>query len=383
MNEKKVAMGKRVLSNDQSSNADVQFYEYSDELVQSTQPLVSILTLAYNHAKYIGQTIEGVAVQKISFPIELIIGEDCSPDDTMDVALSYQKKYPELIRIITADVNVGARKNSYRLETSARGKYIAYCEGDDYWHDPQKLQMQVDFLENNPDYGMVFTNADSLNVTTGERVKFAIPVRPHLCAEADPYLQQLTGAMHIWPLTVCVHRELSLQILKECPEVTDPSYAMGDTQRYLEITRRAKIKYMPISTATRNLLPESATNSQSIEKKTKFVSSSQRLILHYLKKYPVPAKKDREIRKWVAKRALYYAYLRQDKDKAETEMAILKSLGDDIHWKYNFYAFGSRTSFRHSVVSLIFKTLSKISTARKHIMREFKSLGGNLATGKY
>lgn len=373
-------MEKRVLSNDQSSSDDDHFYECSDELVQSKQPLVSVLMLAYNHAKYIGQAIKGVTIQRTSFPIELIIGEDCSPDNTRDVALSYQKKYPELIRMITADINVGARKNSYRLETSARGKYIAYCEGDDYWHDPQKLQMQVDFLENNPDYGMVFTNSDSLNVTTGKRVKFAIPTRPQLCDEDDPYLQQLTGAMHIWPLTVCVRKELSLHILKECPEVTDQSYAMGDTQRYLEVARRAKIKYMPISTATRNLLPESATNSQSIEKKVKFVSSSQRLILHYLDKYPLPAKKDCEIRKWVAKRALYYAYLCQDKTKADSEMAILKSLGDDVPWKYNLYAFGSQTSFRYNIVSLIFKVLSRIFTARKDIIRELKSLGGNPGT---
>lgn len=342
-------------------------WECSDGSCLHSSPIVSVLMLTYNHEAYIAQAIEGIVAQKTSFPIELIIGEDCSPDNTLDVAMSYQKKYPELIRIITADVNVGARKNSYRLETAARGKYIAYCEGDDYWHDPQKLQMQVDFFENNPDYGMVFTNADTLDVMTGGRKKFAIPVRPQLCDEDDPCLQQLTGAMIIWPLTTCVCTQLSLEILKECPELTDPTYAMGDTQRYLEIARRTKIKYIPVSTATRNLLPESATRSQSITKRAKFVMSSQRLTLHYLDKYPLSTDKDREVRKWVAKRALYYAYLSQDKAKAEIEMAILKSLGDDVPWKYNLYAFGSQSNFNHGLISIIFKILKFISSAKARI----------------
>ncbi len=228
---------------------------------------------------------------------------------------------------------------------------------------------------------MVFTNADSLNTTTGEHIKFAIPVRPHLCDTPDPYLQQMTGAMHIWPLTVCVRKTLSLQILKECPEVTDSTYAMGDTQRFLEISRRAKVKYLAISTATRNLLPESATNSRSIKKKAGFINSSQRLTLHYLKKYPLPEKEDRAIRTWVAKRAVFYAYLCRDKAKAEKEMDVLKSLDKGIPWKYRLYAFGSRSQLRHRIVVMIFKILLQLSTIRKDLMQGAtfmnKSLGKN------
>ena len=339
--------------------------EFSDWECLKSCPLVSVVMLAYNHEAYISQSIEGIVAQETSFSVELIIGEDCSPDGTLSVVRSYQRKYPGLIRIITSDTNVGARKNSYRLEKSARGKYIAYCEGDDYWHDSKKLQKQVDFLEENESYGMVYTNADSFNVTTQVRVPFAVPVRSQQTHGGDPYLQQLTGAMHIWPLTVCVRKELSLQILDKCPEVTDQSYAMGDTQRFLELARLTKIQYMPISTATRNLLPESATNSKSIEKKAEFVRSSQQLILHYLKKYPLPIRQDKEIRIWVAKRALYYAYRCQDMASAEAELTNLKNLGCDLHWKYVLFAFGSQSYFRHSVVILLFKILKKISQIKK------------------
>ncbi len=343
----------------------VATWECSDSFRLNFFPMLSVLMLSFNHAKYIARAIRGVVEQKTTFSIELIIGEDCSPDKTLEVALVYQEKFPEIIRVISSDKNVGARKNSYRLETSARGKYIAYCEGDDYWHDLNKLQMQVDFLENNPDYGLVFTNADSFDITTDERVKFAIPIRPELCQEDDPYLQQMKGAMHIWPLTVCVRKKLSLQILTECPEVTDSTYAMGDTQRYLELARRAKIKYLPVSTATRHLLSESATRSQSIEKNAKFIASSQRLTLHYLKKYPLPSDIDREVRNWVARRALYYAFLCRDKSKAKDEMVILKLLGNKIPWKYRLYDFGSKDAFSYGVVTFTFELLKIMATAKK------------------
>jgi len=352
---------------------EIVHYEFSDQAVLKKKPVVSVLMLAYNHSKYIGKSIEGVVKQQTKFPIELIIGEDWSPDNTLAIVLAYQKRYPDLIRVVTANNNVGARKNSYRLETAARGKFIAYCEGDDYWHEPKKLEVQVDFLERNPDYGLVFTNADSVDFITGKRKKFVIPVRPELCKEDDPYMQQLTGALTIWPLTVCVRTELSLQILKDCPEVTDSSYAMGDTQRYLEIARRARIKYMPVSTATRNLLPESATNSQDIKKKAKFIESSQRLILHYLDKYPLTDKRDKEVRAWVARRALYYAYLCRDKKKASAEMAILESLGKGVPWQHHLYAIGSRNKLTYLLISLLFRMLKSLSNLKLTAVRQYRS----------
>jgi glycosyltransferase involved in cell wall biosynthesis len=79
-----------------------------------TDPLVSVHMITYNHAPYIAQTIEGVLKQKVDFPIELVIGEDCSIDGSREIVLQYQKKYPDIIRLITSDKNVGGKKNSYR-----------------------------------------------------------------------------------------------------------------------------------------------------------------------------------------------------------------------------------------------------------------------------
>lgn len=119
-------------------------------------PLLSVVTITYNHAQYIGKCIEGVLMQRVNFPMEFIIAEDCSTDETRSICVKYAKRYPNLIRLIVSDANVGVLANERRAFEAVRGKYVAYCEGDDYWTDPLKLQRQVDFLESHPDYSVCF-----------------------------------------------------------------------------------------------------------------------------------------------------------------------------------------------------------------------------------
>lgn len=120
-------------------------------------PLVSIVTITYNHEPYIRKCIEGILMQQVNFSIEFIIAEDCSTDGTLAICKEYATKYPDIIKLITSETNVGALYNEVRAIASAKGKYIAFCEGDDYWTEPLKLQKQVDFLENNLDYSVCFT----------------------------------------------------------------------------------------------------------------------------------------------------------------------------------------------------------------------------------
>ena len=124
------------------------------------KPLVSALMVTYNHELYIAQAIEGVLQQETDFPFELVIGEDCSTDGTRKIVFNYQKKHPDIIRVITSDKNVGGRKNFFRTVKACRGKYLAFCEGDDYWHHSQKLQKQVDYMEAHPEVGLVHSDGE-------------------------------------------------------------------------------------------------------------------------------------------------------------------------------------------------------------------------------
>lgn len=130
------------------------------------EPLLSVVTITYNHEPYIAKCIEGVLMQKVNFPMEFIIAEDCSTDGTRAICEEYAAKYPELIRLITSETNIGYNPNELRAMKAAKGKYIAYCEGDDYWTDPLKLQKQVDFLESHSDYSVCFHRCRHWNVDT-------------------------------------------------------------------------------------------------------------------------------------------------------------------------------------------------------------------------
>lgn len=121
------------------------------------EPLVSICCLAYNHEPYIKQCLEGFLIQKANFPFEILIHDDASTDNTQDIIREYELKYPEIIKPIYQHENQyskGVGVTRVFQFPRARGKYIAFCEGDDYWTEPYKLQKQVDFLEANPGYSM-------------------------------------------------------------------------------------------------------------------------------------------------------------------------------------------------------------------------------------
>lgn len=135
--------------------------------------MVSVIMLAYNHVDFIAQAVESVLKQKTDFEIELLIGDDASTDGTASILKEYQSRHPDIIKLFLRERNVGVSRNSYDLMRAAKGKYIACCEGDDYWLDEQKLKKQTDFLENNPDYSAVTNDCLVVNAdgSTAKRQK--------------------------------------------------------------------------------------------------------------------------------------------------------------------------------------------------------------------
>jgi glycosyltransferase involved in cell wall biosynthesis len=145
-----------------SENIDNEVIEISDPSRLTREPLVSVIMLAYRHGPYLAQAIEGVVMQKAEFGIELVIGEDCSPDNTMEVALRYQRDYPDMVRIITSPKNVGMIKNLQRVMDASRGQFLAFCEGDDYWIDEEKIRWQAALLQKEVGIDLSFHSCYSL-----------------------------------------------------------------------------------------------------------------------------------------------------------------------------------------------------------------------------
>ena len=134
--------------------------------------VVSVCMITYGHEAYLKQAIEGVLNQNTSFNFELILTNDCSPDHSDKVISqlikSHEKGY--LIKYFYQDKNLGMYSNFVFTLSKCQGKYIALCEGDDYWTDPLKLQKQVDFLELHPNFEVCFTNINIIN-DKGDLVK--------------------------------------------------------------------------------------------------------------------------------------------------------------------------------------------------------------------
>lgn len=134
-------------------------------------PLVSIRCLVYNHEPYLRQCLDGFVMQKTNFPFEAIVHDDASTDGSAAILREYAEKYPDIIKPIYESENQFSKGTLGKIMSEAthpKVKYIAVCEGDDYWTDPNKLQVQVDFLEEHPEYTMCFHQANTILDETGE-----------------------------------------------------------------------------------------------------------------------------------------------------------------------------------------------------------------------
>lgn len=117
-------------------------------------PKVSVAMISYNHAAYIAQAVESALNQETSFPFEVVVGDDVSTDGTREILLGLQKRYPDRLRLLFHEKNLGnmGKPNFMAVFNACRGEYFAFLDGDDYWNSRGKLQMQVDALEQNPDW---------------------------------------------------------------------------------------------------------------------------------------------------------------------------------------------------------------------------------------
>ena len=144
----------------------VEEYLGRDKEVNKIDPLVSVFITTYQHAPFIRDCLEGALMQKTTFPVEILIGEDESTDGTREICKEYAEKYPDKIRLFLRDRKTSqlydddgnrvCRFNGKWLRKEVRGKYLAACEGDDYWNDPLKLEKQITLMEKNPDCHISF-----------------------------------------------------------------------------------------------------------------------------------------------------------------------------------------------------------------------------------
>lgn len=120
---------------------------------------VSVAVITYNMQRYLPQLLDSILMQKVNFRYEIIVDDDCSPDNSRQILLDYQAQYPDKLRLSLRDTNVGGSRNMYGVLRQCRGKYIAILEGDDWWEWDGKLQYQFEFMERHPEYVGMYCNS--------------------------------------------------------------------------------------------------------------------------------------------------------------------------------------------------------------------------------
>lgn len=239
------------------------------------QPLVSIQCTVYNHEPYLRQCLDGFVMQKTNFPFEAIVHDDASTDHSADIIREYAEKYPDIIKPIYETENQWSKHDgnlAHIMDKACHGKYIAICEGDDYWTDPLKLQKQVDFLEKNPLVTMVHTGFQPVDVNSN---KVNVPYLENymkISKSGNVFVQLIKGNYPL-TLTVMVHRKvIESEIYKKCPSYLD--YAT-----FLSAASLGEIVYIPERTGCYRITPTGAMHTAN-----KYVNSNLQIIrLYFLK----------------------------------------------------------------------------------------------------
>ncbi|MBP5430702.1 glycosyltransferase [Ruminococcus sp.] len=259
----------------------------------SAAPLVSIRCITYNHGDYIGQALDGFLSQKTTFPFEVIVHEDASPDNTADVIREYEAKFPHIIRPVYEKENMFSKGDgtiSKIINPMIRGKYVAYCEGDDYWIDENKLQKQIDFLEANPDYGMCYTNFNIYHQNTGETEYDILNTKSKEFRSEYTLEEWVVNRGYTAPMTWVLRKEL-FDKYKRIPSC-DGSFVM-----FSYFLASAKVYcFKDDVTAVYRVLGESASHTRSAKKYysrvTNLLSTQEKLV----EKYGLPEETVEKIR---------------------------------------------------------------------------------------
>lgn len=238
-------------------------------------PLVSILCLVYNHKDFLRKCLDGFVMQQTNFPIEILIHDDASTDGSAEIIREYEEKYSLLFKPIYQTINQYSKgvpvSGTYQYPRCS-GKYIAVCEGDDYWTDPLKLQKQVDFLEANPEYGMVYTRIRRFYQKSKELKE--------VWGGRYETFNELLKENTIPTLSVLIVSDILIRYQKEIkPEIR--KWQMGDYPLWLYVAAKSKIKFLSDTTGVYRILSISASHFKDIENRIDFGVSFQGIKLFF------------------------------------------------------------------------------------------------------
>lgn len=325
----------------------------------SSHPKVSACVQTYQHAAYIAQCIESLLMQKTDFDIEILIGEDDSSDGTREICEQYADSWPEKIRLflhsrennISLNGHPSGRFNFVYNLAQARGEYIAFCEGDDYWTDKHKLQKQVDAFEADKELGIVYTGFIQLHQKSGklETMDFQQSMGERCRGRIFP---DLLKGNWLGTATVMVKKK-DLQHFVDYNEFTRKNFPMADYPTWLELAYSKKVAYLNDKTAVHRILENSASQSVEASKRAEFIEAQYRIKKHFIKKYKRGDVIEAAIDEGVYRKRIQYAFFTNDQGRSEKAKTALEKQGNKLSLKEQLYYRLLKTGFLASFLRRI------------------------------
>ena len=245
-------------------------------MTESEKPVVSVVVLAYNVERYLPRALESILMQRSPFPYEIVVGEDCSTDGTRKILISYAKREPHRFKLIFRERNIGMVPNFLDALNACAGTFVAVCDGDDYWTDPEKLRKQVDFLESHPGHGVVFTDAD---VYYEEEKKFvrAYDRRVRKTVPQGEVFSSLMYGSNPYRVSTSMCRSSLLAEYKQTLTMRD--FYVNDFPLWMSLARQSLVGYIPHSTAGYRIRSRSMSHFGTLEEIIRFRRSKYRICL--------------------------------------------------------------------------------------------------------
>lgn len=219
--ENKAAVKSYLRSGFHTTSEKSDWIRMSCDLHSLCAPMVSIFVMVYNHEKFLKDCLNGILMQKCTFTYNIVVGEDYSIDRSREILIEYKNRFPGKFKLLLHTSNIGAKKNQNAVLDSCSGKYVATCEGDDYWTDPLKLQQQLDFLESNQQF--VLTHHDTSVID--EKGNLLKNSKLPTFKKKDFSARELQEGVSLATLTLCF-RNIFLNRQFEFPNVINGDFAL-------------------------------------------------------------------------------------------------------------------------------------------------------------
>ena len=241
--------------------------------------LISVVIPSYNRADTVGQTIDSILAQKVDADVEIVIGDDSSKDSAREVLLKYKEQHPDTIKLLFHEQNMGLGANWATCVKACRGKYICNCDNDDYWHNENKLQIQLDYMESHPECNICITNHRTHNRTTGE-------IRECKAFIDHSDIQQCMWSTRYMCNATIMYRADFMKAHLDLDEFIKRRFTLQDWPAWVVLTAYTDVDLIPVSTATFGIETVSITRPDSIEKYAKRLAGDKEVCRYLGELFP-------------------------------------------------------------------------------------------------